>query len=101
MGQGSSSSNRSTPRCQRGSVADRKLLIDVMQVDFDGTLGKVEFTSDLFVRLPLAKQVQDLPFALSQRGRASRVFLRGAFASVRIPLGRHGFLPVISRGIAG
>ena len=49
MGQGSSSSNRSTPRYQLRSVANRELLKDMVEMNFDSAFGDGELSCDLFV----------------------------------------------------
>ena len=54
---------------QRCSVVDRKLLIDTVQMGFDGTFRKVELTSHLLVRPSLAYHVHDLTFTLGQCSR--------------------------------
>lgn len=52
--------------CQRHPIADGKLPIDAMHMELDGAGGKIEPVSDFFVRPPLANQLHDLTFVLSQ-----------------------------------
>ena len=49
------------------TVADCELLINVMQVDLDGTVGNIQLASDLLVRQSFGYQAHDLAFALGQQ----------------------------------
>ena len=65
---------------------DIKLLVDGLQVRFNGLIGNKQFFSDLFVLQPLSQQFQNIEFTIGQRlyqglgrgGRAGRLIGRCA-----------------------
>ena len=55
---------RDSERCERGPVVDFQLLINVMEMNLDGTVAKIQSTADLLVRQTSGHQAHDLVLAI-------------------------------------
>ena len=57
---------REGQRCERCAIADRELLIDMMQMDLDRAVGNIQLASDLLVRQPFGYQAHDLTLSFGK-----------------------------------